>query len=142
MKVVVDWAGGMRFVGGTEAGQGLVMEGSALDGPRIGASPMEVVLIGMGGCASFDVVHILRKMRLDFEDVHCELEAERAPTQPRVFVKVHMVFTVTGNVPQNKADEAVRLSVEKYCSASAMIEKTAQITWEARVRPAGDAKAA
>ena len=127
----------MRFVGGTEGGQAVVMEGSAQDGPRIGASPMEVVLIGMGGCASFDVVHILNKMRLQFEDVTCELEAVRADTQPRVFPRVHMVFTVTGDVPQNKADEAVRLSVEKYCSASAMIEKTAEITWEARIGKAG-----
>jgi putative redox protein len=139
MKVKVDWAGGMRFVGGTEGGQGIVMEGSAQGGPRIGASPMEVVLIGMGGCASFDVVHILKKMRLDVEDVTCELEAERADSQPRVFTRVHLRFTVIGDVPLNKAQEAVRLSVEKYCSASAMIEKTAEITWEAEVAAAAEA---
>jgi len=139
MKVKVDWAGGMRFVGGTEGGQGVIMEGSAQDGPRIGASPMEVMLIGMGGCASFDVVHILKKMRLDVEDVTCELEAERADSQPRVFTRVHLRFTVIGDVPLNKAQEAVRLSVEKYCSASAMIEKTAEITWEAEVAAAAEA---
>jgi len=139
MKVKVDWAGGMRFVGGTEGGQGVIMEGSAQDGPRIGASPMEVMLIGMGGCASFDVVHILKKMRLNVEDVTCELEAERAETQPRVFTRVHLRFTVVGDVPLSKAQEAVRLSVEKYCSASAMIEKTAEITWEADVAAAAAA---
>lgn len=134
MKVRIDWAGGMRFIGGTEAGQGIVMEGSAMQGAsRVGASPMEVVLIGMGGCASFDVVHILKKMRLPVDDVTCELEATRGDAQPPVFTAVHMVFTVIGDVPQKKADEAVRLSVEKYCSASKMIGKTAEITWEARV---------
>ncbi len=138
MKARVDWAGGMRFIGGTEAGQGIVMEGSAQEGgTRIGASPMEVVLIGMGGCASFDVVHILKKMRLPVEDVSCALDASRAETQPRVFTRIHMAFTVTGDVPQNKADDAVRLSVEKYCSASEMIGKTAEITWAARVVPGG-----
>ena len=134
MKVRVDWAGGLRFIGGTEAGQGIIMEASAAaGGTRVGASPMEVVLIGMGGCSSYDVVNILKKMRQPVDDVICDMEAERADTVPAVFTKVHMAFTVTGDVSLDKAEEAVRLSVEKYCSASKMIGHTADITTEVKV---------
>lgn len=134
LKGRVDWAGGLRFIGSTERGQSFVMEGSAAEGAvRIGASPMEVLLIGMGGCSSFDVVSILKKMRQPVEDVVCDLTAERADAVPAVFVKAHMSFTVTGDVAQAKAEEAVRLSVEKYCSASKMIAETAEITWDVRI---------
>lgn len=137
MKAKVDWAGGLRFIGGTEGGQSVLMEASAAEGEvRVGASPMEVVLIGMGGCSSYDVVSILKKMRQPVLDVSCAMEAERADAVPAVFEKVHMAFTVTGDVAQAKAEEAVRLSVEKYCSASKMIGKTAEITTSVTVVPA------
>ena len=134
MKARVDWAGGLRFIGGTQSGQSIIMEASAMEGAtRVGASPMEVVLMGMGGCSSYDVVSILKKMRLVVADVICDMEAERADAVPAVFTKVHMAFTVKGDVPLAKAEEAVRLSVEKYCSASKMIGMTAEITTSTEV---------
>ena len=137
MKAKVDWAGGLRFIGGTESGQSILMEASAAEGEvRVGASPMEVVLMGMGGCSSYDVVSILKKMRQPVEDVSCAMEAERADAVPAVFEKVHMAFTVKGDVALAKAEEAVALSGEKYCSASRMLEKSAEITFETRVEAA------
>ena len=100
---------------------------------RIGASPMETVLMGMGGCSSYDVVNILKKMRQPVENLYCDLHASRASSVPAVFTAVHMVFTVVGNVSLAKATEAVRLSVGKYCSASKMIGLTAEITTEVKI---------
>ena len=134
MKARIEWAGGMRFIGGTENGQGIIMEASKLENAhRVGASPMEVVLVGMGGCSSYDVVHILKKMRQSIKHVWCDMDATRADTVPAVFTKVHMAFTVVGDVPIEKAEEAVRLSVEKYCSVSRMIGSTAKITTEVKI---------
>ncbi len=137
MTARVKWVEGMRFIGGSGSGHGVIMDGSASpDGEiSLGASPMETVLIGMGGCATYDIVHILGKMRLAFDDVSVELSAERAPEPPRVFTKIHALFTVVGEVPQAKAEEAARLSIEKYCSASQMLGKTAEITHEVLVIP-------
>lgn len=130
MKSRVKWIEDGRFLGTTESGHSVVIEGSAAD-KSIAPSPMELILLGMGGCASFDVVAILKKMRLDVDDVFVDLQAERADDIPRVFTKIHAIFTVIGRgIPQAKAEEAVRLSGEKYCSASRMLEKTADITFE------------
>ena len=135
MKARIDWAGDMRFLGGTENGQGIIMEASKSEGiNRIGASPMEVVLIGMGGCASYDVVHILKKMRHPIKDLWCDMQAYRANDVPAVFNMVHMAFTVVGNVPLKKAEEAVRLSITKYCAASKMIGSAAKITTAVKIK--------
>jgi putative redox protein len=92
---------------------------------------MELVLIGTGGCSAFDVVHILTKGREPVEDVAVEVEAERADQDPRVFTRVHMHFIVRGRgLSKEKVERAIKLSVEKYCSASAMIAKTATMTWD------------
>jgi len=134
MKARIEWAGGMRFTGATENGQSIIMEASKSENThRVGASPMEVVLVGMGGCSSYDVVHILKKMRQSIKYVWCDMDATRADTVPAVFTKVHMAFTVVGDVPIEKAEKAVRLSVEKYCSASRMIGSTAKITTEVKI---------
>ena len=134
MKARIEWAGGMRFTGGMENGQSIIMEASKSENThRVGASPMEVVLVGMGGCSSYDVVHILKKMRQSIKYVWCDMDATRADTVPAVFTKVHMAFTVVGDVPIEKAEKAVRLSVEKYCSASRMIGSTAKITTEVKI---------
>ena len=110
------------------------MEASKSDGTdRVGASPMEVVLIGMGGCSSYDVLHILKKMRHPIKNLWCDMQASRASSVPAVFTEVHMAFTVVGDVPLEKAEDAVRLSIEKYCSASKMIGATAKITTEVKI---------
>jgi len=133
MKARVKWIEGTRYLGTSGTGHGVVMEASAAD-QSVGPSPMEMLLLGMGGCTTYDVVAILKKMRLPVEDVIVELEADRADSVPKTFTKIHCVFTVVGkNIPLAKAQEAVKLSGEKYCSASRMLEKTAEITFETKV---------
>lgn len=130
MKAAVRWAGGASFVGESESGHSVVMDGAAESGGRnIGARPMEVVLIGMGGCTAFDVVHILRKGRHDVTDCTAHLDAERAATDPKVFTRIHVHFVVSGKgLRPEVVERAVKLSAEKYCSASIMLAKTAVIT--------------
>jgi len=130
MKAIIELQNNVHFR--ATAGSGAVID---LDGPPEyggegnGARPMEALLIGMGGCASFDVVHILRKRRLTVNDCVAELEAERAETDPKVFIKIHLHFKVSGEGLTDKAvAKAVKLSAEKYCSASIMLGKTAAIT--------------
>ena len=104
------------------------------EGRTPGPSPMEMVLIGTGGCAAFDVVHILEKGREAIEDCVVEMEAERAGQDPKVFTRIHMHFVVEGRgLAAGKVERAIRLSVEKYCSASAMLGKTAAITHDFEV---------
>jgi len=130
MKARVKWVEAMRFVGGSESGHGVIMDASATPAgdTTLGPSPMEMLLLGMGGCATYDVVSILQKMRQPVVDVIVELEAARADEAPKVFTTIHAQFTVVGDVPLAKAEEAVSLSVEKYCSASRMFAETAEIT--------------
>lgn len=133
MKVRVKWIEGDRFMGESASGHAIVMEASASES-SIGPSPMEILLLGMGACASSDVVSILQKMRQNVDDVTIEMEAERADSIPRIFTKIHAVFTVIGkDVSLAKAEEAVKLSGEKYCSATRMLEKSADITFETKV---------
>lgn len=133
MKARVKWIEGTRYLATSGTGHGVVMEASAAD-QSIGPSPMEMLLMGMGGCTTYDVVAILQKMRLAVDDVIVELDAERAESIPKTFTKIHCIFTVVGkDIPLAKAEEAVKLSGEKYCSASRMLEKTAEITFETRV---------
>jgi putative redox protein len=90
---------------------------------------MEMLLIGLGGCSAFDVVHMLRKARIDMTGCEVEIEAERAPDVPRVFTRIHMHFMVSGkNIPESKVRRAVQLSAEKYCSAALMFSKVARVT--------------
>jgi putative redox protein len=107
-----------------------MMDGAPEHGGRDrGARPMELVLIGAGGCSAFDVVHILRKARQDIRDCAVTLDAERAATDPKVFTRIHMHFTVTGQgLNPAQVERAIALSAEKYCSASIMLGKTAQLT--------------
>jgi putative redox protein len=130
MKARIKWVEDRTFIGESGSGHKVVL-GTAFgpEGQTPGPSPMELVLIGMGGCAAFDVVHILEKGREAIEDVAVELEAERAQQDPKVFTRIHMHFAVKGRgLAETKVERAINLSVEKYCSASAMIAKTATIT--------------
>jgi len=129
MKVTVALQQNVNFKGTSSTGHEIMMDGPPdFGGENKGARPMETLLIGMGGCASFDVVHILRKRRLQVEDCIAEIQAERADEEPKVFTKIHLHFKVSGVGLTDKAvGKAVELSAEKYCSASIMLGKTFEI---------------
>jgi len=129
MKSRILWSGDRRFVGQTESGHSIVIGTAHGDSPKPGPSAMEVVLIGAGACSAWDVVDILQKGRLDVEDVAVELDADRAPEPPKTFTRIHMHFVVKGRgLTEAKVARAVNLSVEKYCSATKMLEKSADIS--------------
>ncbi len=130
MKVRVKWIENVAFLGETESGHALVMDGAPEGGGRnLGPRPMETVLAGTGGCTAYDVVTILKKARQDISDCMLEVDAERAPADPKVFTRIHFHFVITGrNVSREHVERAIRLSAEKYCSASIMLGKTAEIT--------------
>ena len=125
--------GGRRLVRGRiGSGHTVVMDGPPEAGGRnVGIRPMEMVLLGMGGCTAYDVVSILRKARQDVRDCRVEIEAKRADSPPQVFTSIHVHFLMRGKglLPQ-QVERAIRLSAEKYCSASIMLGKTADITHE------------
>ena len=130
MKATVRWAGEASFEGMSESGHTLVMDGSPeFGGQNRGPRPMELLLLGMGGCTAFDVVLILRKGRQDITDCVAQIDAERAPTDPKVFTRIHVHFVVSGRkLDPKRVEQALKLSAEKYCSASIMLAKTAEIT--------------
>ena len=137
MHVSVKWIDGVSFVGESETGHAVVLDGALENGGRnIGMRPMEMLLIGMGGCTSFDVVAILKKARQPIVACVAEIEATRADEIPRVFTKIHVHFVVTGdNLNEVQIQRAVKLSAEKYCSASIMLSKSVAITHDLEVRP-------
>ncbi|MFZ5466646.1 MAG: OsmC family protein [Pseudomonadota bacterium] len=130
MKARVQWVDGMAFMGETGSGHALVMDGAPdIGGRNIGPRPTELVLVGLGGCTSIDVVMILQKQRQPVRDCIVEVTAERAESIPKVFTKIHAHFVVKGAGLDPKAVErAVNLSADKYCSVSHMLNKTAEIT--------------
>ena len=130
MKARVKWVEQATFIGESESGHAVVMDGPPDHGGRnLGIRPMEMVLLGTGGCTAFDVVHILRKGRQPITDCVVELSAERAPVEPKVFTKIHIHFIVTGrDLPEKQVERAVKLTAEKYCSATKMLGEVAEIT--------------
>jgi len=137
MHVRVKWIDGVSFVGESETGHAVVLDGAPESGGRnIGMRPMEMLLIGMGACTSFDVVAILKKGRQPIVDCVAEIEAERADEIPKVFTKIHVHFVVTGNdLNPAQVERAVKLSAEKYCSASIMLGKSVEITHDFEIKP-------
>jgi putative redox protein len=135
MKTRVKLIEGVSFVGQSESGHSVVMDGAPEAGGRnLGVRPMEMLLMGLGGCSAFDVVLILRKGRQQVTDCVADIDATRADTEPRVFTKIHVHFTVTGkSLDPKRVEQAVKLSAEKYCSASIMLGKTAEITHDFEV---------
>ncbi|MEO5362943.1 MAG: OsmC family protein [Magnetococcus sp. DMHC-8] len=125
----VKWVEGMQMLGESGSGHTLVMDAApAVGGRDMGVRPMELLLLGLGGCASIDVLTILRKGRHQVSDCVATLRGMRAETDPKVFLEIYMHFVVTGKgLPANAVERAIRLSEEKYCSASAMLGKTATI---------------
>lgn len=125
MQATVKWVDGRLFVGESGSGHAVVMDGPLDHGGRnMGVRPMEMILLGVGGCSSFDVIDILQKGRHDVIDCITELTAERVDAVPAVFSKIHLHFKVTGrNLSAVAVERAVKLSAEKYCSASIMLSK-------------------
>ncbi|WP_129782600.1 OsmC family protein [Peristeroidobacter soli] len=130
MKARIKWVQDVMFVGESGSGHSVVMDGAPDAGGRnLGVRPMEMLLLGLGGCSAFDVMLILKRGREAVTDCVVDIEAERATTDPKVFTKIQMHYTVTGHaLDSKKVERAVALSAEKYCSASAIIAKTAEIT--------------
>jgi putative redox protein len=120
------------FVAESGSGHAVVVDGPPEGGGRnLGVRPMEMVLLGMGACSAYDVVHILRKARQEVKTCHVELDAERADSPPQVFTRIHLRYVVSGtNLAEAQVQRAIQLSAEKYCSASIMLGKTATITHE------------
>lgn len=130
MKVRIKWVEQAAFLGETESSHSVLMDGPADGGGRnLGPRPMETVLLGTGGCTAYDVVHILRKARQPISDCVIQIDADRAAEDPKVFTRIHLHFIITGKgVSAKHVERAIALSAEKYCSASIMLGKTANIT--------------
>ena len=130
MKSTVKWLDNMTFVGESASGHAVVMDGPPEFGGRnLGIRPMEMLILGLGGCSSFDVVLILQKSRQQVDHCEVELDYERAAEDPKVYTRIHMHFKVTGRkLDEKRVAKAIQLSADKYCSASVMLGKTAEIT--------------
>lgn len=139
MQARVSWVDGMSFVAESGSGHAVVIDGPAeLGGRNIGARPMELLLMGVGACSSVDVVMILKKGRQPVSDCVCEIKAERAEVEPKVFTKIHLHFVVSGNgLNVTQVERAVQLSAEKYCSASIMLGRAGvEMTHGFEIKPA------
>ena len=130
MKTRIEWKDGMSFLGESGSGHQVLMDGPPETGGRnLGPRPMEMLLMGTGGCAAFDVMLILKKGRQEISDCVVEIEAQRATNEPKVFTHIHFHFILTGkNLQPQQIERAISLSAEKYCSASIMLGKTAEMT--------------
>lgn len=130
MKARIKWVENVCFMGESDSGHAVILDGAPDAGGRnLGMRPMEMLLIGMGACTSFDVVTILHKARQPVTDCVAEIEAERADSVPKVFTRIHVHFVVSGKgLNPVQVERAVKLSAEKYCSASIMLGKAAEIT--------------
>jgi putative redox protein len=131
MEAKVTWVEDKRFVGQASSGHAVVLDGSA---EKLGPSPMELLLIGMAGCTAYDIVSILEKKRQEVAGLEVTARAERAEEPPRVYTRIEIEYLVRGRAIKPKAvEDAIRLSKEKYCSASIMLGKTAQISTSYRI---------
>ncbi|MGC1819196.1 MAG: OsmC family protein [Casimicrobiaceae bacterium] len=135
MKTRVKWVEGVSFIAETGSGHAVVVDGAPEAGGRnIGMRPMELVLAGTATCSAFDVVWILKKARQPVTDCVVEAEAERAPVEPKVFTRIHLKYVIAGRgLDAHQVERAVKLSKEKYCSATTMMERTAEITYEVAI---------
>ena len=138
MKTRITWVEDMTYVAQSASGHALVLDGPPeLGGRNLGPRPMEMLLMGMGGCTAVDVVHILRKARQDLRGCELQVEAERADSDPKVFTHIRVHFILTGkDLSAKHVERAIELSAEKYCSASIMLGKTAQIAHTFEIRDA------
>lgn len=135
MKTRVKWVEGVSFVAEAGSGHAIVVDGAPEAGGRnLGMRPMELVLAGAASCTAFDVVWILKKARQPVADCVVEAEAERAPVEPKVFTRIHLKYVIAGRgLDARQVERAVKLSKEKYCSATTMLERVAEITYEVSI---------
>lgn len=136
VEAQVSWVDGERFVGNASSGHAMVIDSDRQRNTATG--PMELVLIGLCACTATDVVNILRKKREPFSGVHVRAEAERATEAPTVYKSIRLIYTISGKVARKAAEDAVRLSEEKYCGVSAMLKCTARITTEVHLPEAAE----
>ena len=138
MQARIKWVQDATFLGESGSGHAVVMDGPPDHGGRnLGVRPMEMLLLGMGGCTAFDVVSILKKSRQPITDCVAEIEAARAEQDPKIFTRIHVHFIVTGKgLDDKRVARAVSLSADKYCSASIMLGKAAKITHDYEIREA------
>jgi len=143
MKTRVIWLEDMTYVAQTPSGHALVMDGPPeLGGRNLGPRPMEMLLMGLGGCTAIDVIHILRKARQDVQGCEVQLEADRADSEPKVFTQIRVHFILTGQkLSARHIERAIHLSAEKYCSASIMLGQTAHLTHTFEIRLPGELSA-
>ncbi|MDD2702173.1 MAG: OsmC family protein [Sideroxydans sp.] len=136
MKARIKWVEEVSFLGETESGHAVLMDGPPAGGGRnLGPRPMEMLLIGTGACTAYDVVHILKKARQPITDCVVDIQSDRADTDPKVFTRIHMHFIVTGKgLKLEQVERAIKLSADKYCSASIMLGKTADITHDFEIQ--------
>ena len=130
MKAQINWVRDAEFLGKSGSGHEITMDGPPeFGGKNAGIRPMEMLLLGLGGCSAFDVVHILKKSRQEISACEVELHADRALEDPKVFTQINIHYVVTGtNLKPSMVERAVKLSAEKYCSASIMLAKSAEIS--------------
>jgi putative redox protein len=135
MNLSVNWVDGILMVGKSHSGHSITMDGPIeIGGENLGVRPMEMLLLGVAGCTMIDVVTTLKKMRQDLTHCETKISAERAKEHPKVFTDIHIHFIVKGkDLDSKKVDKAISLSAEKYCSASIMLGKTANITHDFEV---------
>jgi putative redox protein len=130
METQLKWAGNAAFIGKASSGHTVVMDGPAEGGGRnLGPRPMEMLILGMGACSTYDVVSILQKSRQEITDCEIKVTSQRADSDPKVFTDIHIHFIVSGTkLKEKQIERAIKLSAEKYCSASIMLGATANIT--------------
>ncbi len=130
METQLKWAGNAAFIGRASSGHTIVMDGPAEGGGRnLGPRPMEMLILGMGACSTYDVVSILKKSRQEITDCEIKITSQRADSDPKVFTDIQLHFIVSGhNLKEKQVERAIKLSAEKYCSASIMLGATANIT--------------
>lgn len=131
IKATAKWAGQMQFDAVSNNGHSVLMDG---DG-KVASSPMELVLVALCGCTAYDVVNILQKKREPLTALEVSADAEKATDPPRVYTQIQLLYRISGNVSRKAAEDAVRLSEEKYCSVAAMLSKTARIRYEIQIDP-------
>ena len=139
MRAEVRHVAGLSFVGKADSNHWVAMDGpTAFGGAEAGSKPMELILIALGGCTGMDVVSLLKKMRVEFSDFKVEISAEKKEEHPKTFTKVHIRYIIKSTAPKEKIEKAVELSQKKYCSVSAILRQSAEVTYEIVVLPPGE----
>lgn len=131
MEALVKQVEGINFLGKSDSGHWVVLDGpSEFGGSEAGSSPMELVLIALGGCTGMDVASLLDKMRVEYDDLRLEVSAERKDEHPKIFTKIHITYRIWGDVSEDKVEKAIEKSQNKYCSVSDILRNSAELTYD------------